>query len=561
MHRKLSTIVPFLKKSSSLTRLVRFIKGGQGKIDDYGFLTALAYFFSFDRQLFSRFVYYSNSYRLSSLYQKKFILDDSLRYRSYSLSVKVLDSLLRSSSVSKFQSFSFNPASYILLLQEVSPSFDKRTHNLFHNLNTKYSSLLADRPDLDEEILSLYRKVSHYGTDRCLELEEKLAKKIFKADERSSGLANKAFLLDQSWFSSIGHFYFLDSLIKGIVLDLVPIKSIIFPDPSSFFVSNHLLFQRYKDICRSYGILNEDTNAYFNSPRIFIGFWPDSNGNIVECSSFAEQIQSFWYSQDLKPLPILNGRETACCRNLMKSVLGISPKHFFTLQVRSPAYRNESTWDWNYFRNSDPQRYYQSIYNSLEDHEKCVVVGEKRDLCIPSEFSHKIINYPESSLKSELFDIFLMSNTCLHIGTESGLSHIPAINCIPTLILDLYSYASLFSFNTVWVPRHLFLNKSKVAMHSLFEIMPGSVYPNTDVLNSLNAEMRFLTQEEITKSIRSFLRVFRHDDHSAQEIVNSGSQLCFTGATSPNSPQRLRIELSFFNDNKAFFMPANSEVS
>jgi len=262
-----------------------------------------------------------------------------------------------------------------------------------------------------------------------------------------------------------------------------------------------LLFRRYKDVARLHGIYAESIDVTPDTPRLSCTLWPNLNWEWVINTTLANTIQHKWTVERRPSFQLLHSDEISKCRSLLKSYLP-DVEGFGTVHIRQPAYRSEAS---SYFRNSQPIPYWQSIYQTLTSPSTCINLGSAYDKRVPKEFASKIFDYAKSPLKSELMDIYLVQQTSWHVGTPSGLDHLPAIFGAPTIILDQYVLTYPITHNTLYAPRVL-LKDSKIYSYQLFyREHPWIHFTDLELMRLLSIDSRRLGLAEMNPIIRDFI--------------------------------------------------------
>lgn len=316
--------------------------------------------------------------------------------------------------------------------------------------------------------------------------------------------------LDSSWFDSVGHFYYLDSLIKGVVLGLIPIKFIFFGIDTDIRVSNQYLYSKYLSIAKEYGILWSGGKVD-RPPVLYMWAWPDNQGNLVDNTLFAGEIQDTWLESGLNYFELLPPSEIIEYESILFDCIKIHKKEIVTFHVRQPSFKSENRYT-NNVRNSDPKPIFDILSGLTNSSLHFVMLGDEGMSTVPEKYRENIFDYPHSKLKSEKFDAFLIQYSKAHIGTLSGISHLPCVFGRPTLIVNTYTIFSAISTNTTYVPKLYrssdgnflgfrdFYNQFKPIVH----------YGGSSALKNISISMHDNTYEDLRNSIISFLEsVFR----------------------------------------------------
>jgi putative glycosyltransferase (TIGR04372 family) len=312
-------------------------------------------------------------------------------------------------------------------------------------------------------------------------------------------------LLDASWFSSVGHFYYLDSLIKGMILDLIPIKFLSFDVDDIVSISNSFLYFKYIAIAKKYGLL-WDSQRKFDIPRLYMWVWPDNFGNLVDNTTFANKLQEAWFVSGRSEFELLSDAEFSECESRLLKYIGNKRKKIFTFHVRQPFFKGENKFTIANARNSDPRPILGILSELASDSLHFVMLGDKSMAVVPRRYRGSIFDYPHSPLKSEKFDAFLVQYTKAHIGTLSGISHLPCVFGKPTLITNACPLFSAITTNTVYLPK-LYRNSNRYLHFQEFyrDIKPMVYWGGTSALKNISVTLCDNTHEDLRVSIFSFV--------------------------------------------------------
>lgn len=356
-------------------------------------------------------------------------------------------------------------------------------------------------------------------------------------------------ILGYDWFMSIGHIYYLDSLFKGIVLGLVGITSVHFAELDDDLIPNHLFYHRYKKVAIDLGIYTDNLSSLQQYSYQYIYAWPDSCGTLICHDQFSLLIQDAWSSYGHSPFDLLTDEEIAFCRAKFEIFAGRRITRFITLHVRQPGYKNDAHTALN-IRNCDPLPFYSAVAASLSKDVFCVVLGESNAMPVQDSLRSSLFDYPRSSLKSEIFDIYFICHSSLHIGTVSGVSHLTPLFGTPTLMLNLYSMVDYV--NTIMVPRIIYKNGIPIDYASYRLQYPWVHYPFDDLLQSFGLFMPNLSYDLIFASIYSFIAAAEALDYEREAVLRE----CSKHSVFPSSISddiSVRICKVFYDANPCLF--------
>jgi putative glycosyltransferase (TIGR04372 family) len=167
--------------------------------------------------------------------------------------------------------------------------------------------------------------------------------------------------------------------------------------------------------------------------------------------------------------------------------LGIpSNSWYVTLHIREPEpnYRGETKFNTTEnFRNANPENYYGAIREIVSKGGFVFRMGSSSLTPMPK--MQGLIDYANSSFKSELMDVFLGATSKFCIANSSGFHSIPSFFSVPRLLTDVPNHQVYFFLNKndIYLPR-LFLDlktNNKIKFKEYFS------YP----LNALGSDRAF----------------------------------------------------------------------
>tara|TARA_A100001015_G_scaffold249485_1_gene287426 strand:+ start:3345 stop:4937 length:1593 start_codon:yes stop_codon:yes gene_type:complete len=349
------------------------------------------------------------------------------------------------------------------------------------NLKKKINNLILNYIGLDvfcDDLLNLFF------------LNQKLEIDIQKLNKKKITV-----FLDKKWFTAFGDIMFLDILIKGIKLNILPIKK-VFIEPKQF--PNDYLFRKYKSILQKENLL---TNIKPNDAiNLSLFCWFDKNFNIQLSEWLTFFITTKWEKKFKKSLITINKKETLKFKKLRKKLNIDENKKLILVNIRqSNKSLKLSLPD---FRDYDPKNLFKSIEN-FPDY--CfVIIGDKIDYKFNSK---NIITYSNSYLKNKENDILFLLFADACIGSFSGPSHLFALYGKPTLYLNCSQFWNFPVTRDSFFVKSIFRrNKKKIDQKNFLKIKPPVIWSNDHSLKNLNLTREFIEEKKLNSFIYSFLK-------------------------------------------------------
>jgi putative glycosyltransferase (TIGR04372 family) len=330
---------------------------------------------------------------------------------------------------------------------------------------------------------------------------------------------DKVILYVDPWVSSFGHFYFLDSFIKGIILDLIPITKVYFIENGT--VSNKHLYNEYQKILLNHNILADGLPKYIfaNFSVLNLSYWPDKQKNLIHSYEFSNKIQKKWIKENNNSL--LN--------SIMKNnylIKKINPlnKEIICIHVREAGFRSDFNSHEN-LRNADPI----VLFSSLEKFKNKYLFirhGNKSMTPVPKIYSDFIFDYAHSTYKSEENDLFFLKNSKAFIGCCSGISMLPITLNIPTLYINWFPLTTTINWPSsmmlVKLPYDKYDNPLKIK--DMLKVLPTFHYSGSDTLQNIGIYIKDNKREDILYSLIDFLNYVESNKsiiNFSQEIQNN----------------------------------------
>jgi putative glycosyltransferase (TIGR04372 family) len=472
-------------------------------------------------------------------------------YRNLKNSVKLLADDLK---------IKFEITEFIIFEMEGISDLDIRFSNI-KNLNFDIENIESLYSDNSKAIklINEYFQLDFIFTNNFYKICKKIQNNEFSKISNSHE-SFKVVKLDKTWFDSVGHFYYLDSLLKGIILGLIPIRKLGFDQNlnKNFKISNISLYESYMEICKKHGIFYEINNEK-ELPILFLMFWPDLNGNLVNAIEFSISIQLKYILDGRKCFKFdikLNKQKNPSFQDDFINLL--SNKKIISFHIRQPSFKNEDRFVTRNSRNSNPEIVMQILHElaSFQFSNKSIIfvmLGDDKMQKVPRKYQKFIFDYAHSSFKSPDFDAYLIQNTIAHLGTVSGISHLPCLFEKPTLCMNACPFLPAITTNTIFIPK-LYKYKDKLlTFREFYNIKPFVYDSGNDTLNNMSLSIIDNSYEDLKTSITNFLdNVLKNDNENWFDETSVSLNFTFFPSKMYNS-QKVNIERTFYEKYQYLF--------
>lgn len=358
---------------------------------------------------------------------------------------------------------------------------NKNIKFFFYHLIHDYINLDCFCDDLSDFII-IYQLLDFKNKDLYKKFKKK---KIFKIT------------LNKWWFKGFGHYFYLDSLIKGIILKKVPFKK-IYLDVEKKDIKNIYLFNKYLDILKKNKILSKNNK---NALSLSLFCWIDEKYNFIPSDFLYFKINKEWIKSKQSSLIISNKNEKIKYKILCEK-LGINDsKRVILIHIRKSAeFNNPSLVD---FRDFNPSILIKVLKNFPDF--SFILIGDKfKNKLFP--IKDNLYYYSSSVHKSSKNDILLLLNASGCIGPFSGPAHLSATFGVPTLYLNCSQYWNFPVIqNNFFIPSYFFIGGQPLKFRSFLKIKPPIIWSNDYALSNLNIKRKFNTYEELKSSISEFI--------------------------------------------------------
>lgn len=200
--------------------------------------------------------------------------------------------------------------------------------------------------------------------------------------------------------------------------------------------------------------------------------------------SFSEEDKTYWHDALSTTFKIELSDTAQSIADKSFAALGLEQYPWYVcLHVRTPFFYN-STHDT--FRNSSIENYYDAIRYITGLGGAVVRMGDPM-----SDLEHidGLINYPNTTEKSEEMDLHLIKNCKFYIGTNSGIYDTAMLFGIPVLCVNTNDYMFLKPYKKCdsFIYKHVY-SKSKQKLLSFKELFDEPFFINSNIMLGTDLE-------------------------------------------------------------------------
>ena len=360
-------------------------------------------------------------------------------------------------------------------------------------------------------------------------------------------------ILDDWWFLGFGHYFYLDTLIKGILLKKIPIKHIYIDIKNKNKIQNIYLFEKYHKTLSELGILlkKKDKEAIY-----LRGFcWFDNSYNLLSSDFFVYYINKIWNQKKNKQLINVSKEEKFLFLKLCKNLNIRDSNKVITIHLR----QNNK---YNFSIISDLRNYNVSNLNTLfkvleENKEYTFVILGNKHMNKNNNNSSNIVNYSHSKYKSDINDILLILNSYSHIGNFSGPSHLASLYGIKTLFIDCKQFWNFPVFpNAIFIPA-LFKKEGKYyPLRKFLKINPPLIWSSEEILRYYGYSIEKNSTDSLSTILREFFICVNKNNFRMKKICMKYSWFRLDKSVSKKFKQdyyKATVLENFIKLNKCFF--------
>ena len=358
------------------------------------------------------------------------------------------------------------------------------------------------RRRIRDEISQLEKQKSIGSWQQMFQIRQNIMKLNYQ-----KGIENRAGnvrLIGDIATSQFGHTIMLADRLRAIHLGLTDYRYVLVTDS---FANKHLIFEYFND---AIPVLVQPRDSYDAIHTLWPYLFEDMHiqelqGEFLSYEQAHNTLTSE-YEKQFGGKPLLSLKETT--QNvgetfLKESEIGFESK-YVTLHIRNSGTQS--------IRNADPSTYVHAIRKLLDMGIYVILIGgnEAPRFNLQHEY---FFDYAHSKWKNEICDIFLLATCYFHIGTQSGVSEIPAMFGRSVLITNAMRFGFHYGIsNSLMIPR-IVKRTNKIPFVGNF----------TDDLNSGLYDFDYLRNQECNLLYR---------DNSSDEITEGCLEL-----VNPSNPK------------------------
>lgn len=344
-----------------------------------------------------------------------------------------------------------------------------------HDKAMKIVNQLKNKLNGDISILAHPLAVRGYISDSKNLYAEVLKKK-------KQNIPESEFIIIPSWWiDRIGHFCFLDSYIKMEKLKWIKTKKKILLAPQNSISNSYLLSLYKKYLCQivsDESKCNELMSMVEIPESIFFGAFVDDNNRSYWWISKAWEAQLAWDKKGLPPLIQMSQQDKLLCQNKLKK-FGIRKNDWFVcMHSRDSAFHKDKSDPPQDYRDSNFASYEKSIQEVIRRGGWVIRLGDNTQKNVNFR-NKKFVNYAFSGIKCDILDIYLASECLFFLGSNSGLSTIPALFNTPAMVVNFIPIGTeIFLKHGIFIPKLLYLENEKrfLSFHEMMKEPIGQTH-------------------------------------------------------------------------------------
>ena len=189
---------------------------------------------------------------------------------------------------------------------------------------------------------------------------------------------------------------------------------------------------------------------YYRSPRIGRSTLWQREG--TSCFSWETVKELNWARQYQDYIPPHLNETDLRNSDQLRTQMGIPLSDWFVcLHVREAGYHNDRE-----NRNASIGNYVEAIQAITRAGGWVVRIGDSS--MVPLDSMERVIDYPHTRFKSELMDIYLISQCRFYVGTNSGPTDVAALFKKPTILVNASDWGNCFpiKMGDLFIPKHVF---------------------------------------------------------------------------------------------------------
>jgi len=385
-------------------------------------------------------------------------------------------------------------------------------------LNTKIDNII--KKNIHIEILNYKDLCSFLFLNAKYETYEKIIG--LWSNERTSYNYEEIYkdvrILGDSWFAAIGHIAGIDFYLKNEILknnNLSDLK-IYYDFPNSMKINKYFfsLFDKY---------FKKEKLEIFNKKLIKDEFWNVRTFSNTTSTYFKATgiVLNEWNRRNYQPIISFPEKDKKIARQLLNTIGLNEGGWFVSLHVRESGFHSEWHKKHPGTRNANIDTYLKAINKIISLGGQVIRLGDNSMKKLPK--IDGLIDYAHSPVKSEMLDIYLCCECKFLIGTNSGISLIPAIFNKKSLLTNWSPIGILNGYNEdLFIPKKI-INKKNNKYLTIREIYENKIdqIQFDNQYKDLNCEYEDNTDKEIYEAVLdmfNYLNIGYPNDNKLIEI-------------------------------------------
>ena len=398
-----------------------------------------------------------------------------------------------------------NDKSLIKILD--NPKYFSNKEKTFFSLFSNYNKNIDKTRLIFKEIISqMYFNDMQFNDLYYFSILEHMTRD-YQLNNNSPKKKRLAILNLDPWTQSIGHFYYLDSFIKGVILGILDYDKIKFSEEPKSIISNVYLYNIYKDVLDKKFSTYNNKNYISSEPNL--DAWRCKNKNFVHAHQISHKIQKIWKQKKNEPLAKISNPDLINGKKFIKKITKYKKKWYCTLHIREPGFRlNDHLW-LDTGRNASIENYKTSIDYIDKKGGFTIKLGQKN---LNRLNLNGLFDYGSSNDKSDFLDIYLISQGKFNIGTGSGLSYLPIIfgnyaNIFTNMSIPYFVHIP----GSIGIPKLIYSYKTnKLQNLSIYKkFSPPLLFYGNENFKNLGYQLAENSPEDLLLLVKEFLNNFK----------------------------------------------------
>jgi putative glycosyltransferase (TIGR04372 family) len=263
------------------------------------------------------------------------------------------------------------------------------------------------------------------------------------ARERQLDKFGVRFIPSVVFTGNYGSHVHMDAYIKSKLLGFIPPDRSISLLPEGVPVSNSWMCKRWEQYIT---YINDDSSVIYRFAEVCKLIEDDVDCLIVVddkavwTNEAIGLINRRWEAEGHKPLLELNADEIALGWKELR-IMGMPEGSWFVaLHVREFGFKNEDEKNvdlWDAHRNADIRTYHKAIQAIVDRGGWVLRMGDSN--MKPIDHMEHVIDYANSSIRSDFMDAFCCAQCKFYVGTNAGLQAFPEIFNVPMVLTNYVS--------------------------------------------------------------------------------------------------------------------------